>query len=351
MEQEVMVASSDTLATLNKSEIDQQVATAHKYPRSIKSFRDEATQLVTLNEQVAGECIYSLPRAGKTIEGPSARFAEVLISSWGNCRAGARVISEDGEFVTAQGVFHDLEKNSAITYEVKRRIVDKNGRRFKPDMIAVTANAACSIALRNAALKGVPKAFWSDMYDKAREVVMGDVETLGNRRANMLSFMQRYAVTPEMIFQMLEIKSVEEITLDHMVTLRGVANSLKDGTTTAERIQEGLDGPTETAIPKNTAEVDALNEKIKGDDPADKGKGEKLDTETGEVISSETEEAEESTPNVQTEAPAIESVLAMIEKAATSDDLDLAGDIIRDLSAGDAKKARTAITAKRKLID
>lgn len=56
--------------------------------------------------------------------------------------------------MTAQGVFHDLERNVAITYEVRRRIVDKNGRRYKPDMIGVTANAACSIALRNAILRG-----------------------------------------------------------------------------------------------------------------------------------------------------------------------------------------------------
>ena len=30
-----------TVALLNKSEIDMQVATAHRYPRSIKRFRDE----------------------------------------------------------------------------------------------------------------------------------------------------------------------------------------------------------------------------------------------------------------------------------------------------------------------
>lgn len=174
---EILNADSGTVALLNKSEIDMQISTAHKYPRSIKRFRDESLAMVTLNEAVAQECIYSLPRDGKNIEGPSARFAEVIASAWGNSRAGARVVSDQGDFVTAQGVFHDLERNVAITYEVQRRIVDKNGRRFKPDMIGVTANAACSIALRNSILKGVPKAFWADMYEAARQTAIGDVQT------------------------------------------------------------------------------------------------------------------------------------------------------------------------------
>ena len=109
--QEIITAEAGTVALLNKSEIDMQVATAHKYPRSVKRFRDETLAMVTLNENVAQECIYSLPRDGKNIEGPSARFAEVVASAWGNSRAGARVVSDVGDFVTAQGVFHDLERS------------------------------------------------------------------------------------------------------------------------------------------------------------------------------------------------------------------------------------------------
>ena len=39
--QEIITAEAGTVALLNKSEIDMQVATAHKYPRSVKRFRDE----------------------------------------------------------------------------------------------------------------------------------------------------------------------------------------------------------------------------------------------------------------------------------------------------------------------
>lgn len=231
---EVMAVEGSTVALLIRSEIDMQVATAHKFPRSIKRFRQEALQMVTLNESVAESCIYALPRSGKTIEGPSARFAEVVASSWGNCRAGARVVSDAGDFITAQGVFHDLERNVALTYEVQRRITDKSNRRFNADMIGVTGNAASSIALRNAILKGVPKAFWDDMYQAARAVVMGDFSTLANRRADALKALVAFGVTQEQVFAKLGVEGSADITLDHLVVLRGLITAIKEGDTTPE---------------------------------------------------------------------------------------------------------------------
>lgn len=260
-----MSVEGGTVALLNRSEIDMQVATAHKFPRSIKRFRQEALQMVTLNESVAESCIYALPRSGKTIEGPSARFAEVVASAWGNCRAGARVVSDAGDFITAQGVFHDLERNVAITYEVQRRITDKNNRRFNADMIGVTGNAASSIALRNAILKGVPKAFWDDMYQAARAVVMGDFSTLANRRADALKALVAYGVTQEQVFAKLCVEGAADIGLDHLVTLRGLITALKEGDTTPEQAFAADDGAAKQTKPAEPKKPEALPEM-----PADK---------------------------------------------------------------------------------
>ena len=217
-------------------EINQQIATSKRYPRSIKQFIDKATELAALDEETAEECIYALPRDGKTIEGPSARFAEILAYAWGNCRAGARTIGEDANFVKAQGTFYDLEKNVGIQFEVSRRITDKRGNRYKPDMIGTTANAAGSIALRNAVLKGIPKAFWKKAYQRARGVVAGDFKTLANRRAEALKQFAVFGVTPEMIYGLLQIKGVEDVTLDNMVVLKGVLTAIKEGDTTVEQV-------------------------------------------------------------------------------------------------------------------
>lgn len=260
-----MSVESGTVALLNRSEIDMQVATAHKWPRSIKRFRQEALQMVTLNESVAESCIYALPRGNKTIEGPSARFAEVVASAWGNCRAGARVVSDAGDFITAQGVFHDLERNVAITYEVQRRITDSKGRRYNADMIGVTGNAASSIALRNAILKGVPKAFWDDMYQAARSTVMGDFQTLANRREEAMKAFIALGVKKEQVYAKLGVNGIEDIGLEHLVTLRGLITAIKEGDTTPEQAFAAEEGALANKTAAAKADPAAL-----GEMPADK---------------------------------------------------------------------------------
>lgn len=270
-----MVAEQSMVATLNKSEIDQQIATAKQYPRGVVKFRKEALEMVTLNEKVAESCIYALPRDGKTIEGASARFAEVIASAWGNCRAGARVVSDHGDFVTAQGVFHDLERNVCITYEVQRRITNKQGKRFGADMIGVTANAACSIALRNAILKGVPKAFWDDLYEAARQVIRGDFKTLANRRAETLTKLQGYGMTKEQVCATLGVGGMEDIGLDELVLLRGMLTALREGDTNPEQLiaqSESANKP-KVAIPqakKPEAEQQTEQEPARGPEPEEK---------------------------------------------------------------------------------
>lgn len=255
----VLLESTDvgTLAVLNKSEIDQQISTAKKYPRSIEKFRTEAFQLATLDEQTAAECIYALPRGGKTIEGPSARFAEIIAYAWGNERFGARMVSEDQDFVTSQGVFYDLERNLAISYEVRRRITDSRNKRYSADMITMTANAASSIAMRNAVLKGIPKAIWRPVYDAARKVVAGDVKTLANKRANAIAAFAIFGVTPAMIFATLGVKGEQDIGIDHLVALSGFLTSIKEGDTKPEEIF----AKQEPAGPEETPEERAVREK------------------------------------------------------------------------------------------
>jgi hypothetical protein len=221
----------------SRVELDQSIATARAYPRSVKKFRDGCLEMATLNAQVAGECIYTLPaRKGgenkKPISGPSARLAEIVASSWGNCRVGARVVDEGAEFLTAQGVFHDLERNYHVSIEVRRRITGKFGR-YNADMIGVTGNAACSIALRNSVFKGVPKALWSDVYAKAREAALGK-GTLEEKRKDALKYASdKYKVGQGQLLAALGIAGVEDLGLDELADLRGLFHSINEGEVSA----------------------------------------------------------------------------------------------------------------------
>ena len=234
------IAQADTSLAVARSrvELDQQVATARAYPRSIKRFLSECMDMATLNEQVAGECIYALPaRKGgddnKAISGPSARLAEIVASAWGNCRAGARVVDEGAEFITAQGMFQDLERNVHVTMEVRRRITGRNGRRYSADMIGVTGNAACSIALRNAVFKGVPKAFWSGVYQAARQAALGK-GTLEEKRSSAIKYAwDKFKVKPEQVFAALGVAGAEDLGLDELANLKGMYHAINEGEITA----------------------------------------------------------------------------------------------------------------------
>lgn len=221
---------------LTRAEIDQQIATAHAYPRQTSRVIKNVLSLVTIDEQSAEECNYALPRGGKPITGPSIRLAEIVAGQWGNCRVGARVVHVDRieKYVEAEGVFHDLETNTATTARVRRRISDRHGKLLSDDMIIVTGNAACAIAKRNAIFGGVPKAVWRKAHDAALATVKGDQKTLTERRTNSMKAFAAFGVKPEQIFAALNVSGMEDITLELMPTLIGMHSALKSGEETVE---------------------------------------------------------------------------------------------------------------------
>ncbi|HEY8212774.1 MAG TPA: hypothetical protein VIG36_01375, partial [Methylocystis sp.] len=178
--QSISVVDNAALATLARVEIDQQIATARAYPRSIDRAVKNIVALATLDEETAESCCYALVRKGKQrgpggeenkpIEGPSIRLAEIALTQWGNARVNAHTVEVNRveKFVRAEGTFHDLESNVAIKKSVRRRISTKSGGLFSDDMIGVTENAACAIAKRNAILAGVPRCIYRPAYAKAR---------------------------------------------------------------------------------------------------------------------------------------------------------------------------------------
>lgn len=228
------LSNAESLAALNRSEIDVQIATAKQYPRNLAQVLNNIETMATMDEDIASSCFYSLRRQGKVIEGPSVRMAEIIASSWGNLRVQARIIANDGRMITAQGICHDLESNYAASTEVKRRITDKNGATFSDDMQVVTGNAACAIAMRNALFKVVPAALIKKVINKAKEVSIGKSLSLEQSRANMLEYYQKIGVTEKQILDYLSIEKIEEIDIDMVVELRGLANALKEGSTTVQ---------------------------------------------------------------------------------------------------------------------
>jgi hypothetical protein len=153
----------------------------------MKAFEAKAKELACYNERIAQSTYYKLPRGGKNIEGPSIRLAEILAVAWKNLYFGSRTKEEADQYIVAEGYCYDLENNIGVVREVRRRITDKEGKRFNEDMVNLTANAAGAIAMRNAILAIIPRAFADDIFAKAKEVALGKEKGLETRRAQVVT--------------------------------------------------------------------------------------------------------------------------------------------------------------------
>jgi hypothetical protein len=228
-----IVPSSVDSLSLTRAEIDMQIATAKNYPRDLAKSVRSAMQLVEFHmeqqKSVDEGLYYSLTRNGKEIMGPNVRLAEIIQHTYGNSRAGARPIEEGDKYVTAEGVFHDLENNTAIRMQVKRRIIDRYGNRYNDDMIAVTENAACAVAYRNAVLKGIPKAIWWPLYLKCRKISGGKTkEDTGDRLKKALAMCEKYQIPTENLCERLGVQKISQIGSDELATLVGVLTAVKN---------------------------------------------------------------------------------------------------------------------------
>lgn len=321
-----VAASPAVITAITKGEIDTQIATAKAYPRNIEKVLKNAELLATMDEDTAEECLYALKRKDKngdevTIEGPSVRLAEILVSCWGNCRAGARCIGDDEHFTTSQGVFFDLETNVASTYETKRRITTSKGKRYGADMIGVTSNAASSIAYRNAVFKGIPKALWKRVYLAARQKAIGDPERLADTRKKVLGYFQKLGATEAQVLQQAGVESVDLITLEHVAFLRGIAGAIKSG----ERNFEDVFGKKEPEESDKTQDVNAKMEALREQERK------AAEGQSGAAESTEAKPAEENPSTESKPAEAASKEAASVEKRQESQPK---GDAKRSASKG-----------------
>lgn len=254
--QELILSGSELVGALSKAEIDMQVSTAKAYPRDIPACCQEALQMATIDSDTAGTMFYVIPRGGKKIEGPSIRLAEIMGYCWQNLRYDSKVASIDHKFVTAQGSAFDIERNLAARVEAKRRITDNKGRRYNDDMIQVTANAACSIALREAIFKVVPRTVVNSIWLQCKKASIGKTMSFSEQVGKCLAHFGRMGVTEDVIATYLKIDDVQTMNDDDLIELRGIANAIKDGDVTVE---------TAFGLSKKRAKRSDLNDQLADD--------------------------------------------------------------------------------------
>lgn len=279
----IEVKQTDMLQVINRSEIDMQISTAKQYPRDVFQSLNRIKTIATLDNDTAADCFYALSRQGQRIEGVSVRLAEIIAGAWGNLRVQTRIVGNDGRTITAQGICHDLETNVAVCVEVKRRITDKNGRTYSEDMQVTTGNAASAIAFRNAVLKVVPKAVTNRVVEEIREVAVGKSVDLETRRKSMLDWFGKIGVSPADLLAYCQVKRIEDIDNAMVFELRGLANAIKEGTTTVQETFRQASSDTKKITDAARKQGEEALRKVNQAAAQATGQTPQIDKETGEI--------------------------------------------------------------------
>lgn len=242
-------------------EVQAAVISAKRFPRDeVQAHKRIMT--ACSRKGLAEVAMYSYPRGGQNVTGPSIRLAEALAQAWGNIDAGWSELERKppignlpGEsLVLAYAV--DLETNyrKPLTFTVRHwRDTKQGGYAIKEerDIYELVANQA-SRRLRACILGVIPRDVQEDAIAKCEETLKNDKEPLIDRIKKMVVAFGDMGVSQEMLEKRLGHK-MEATTDTELVTLRKVWTSIKDGFATREEFFE---------VPPATTPVDN-----KGDAP------------------------------------------------------------------------------------
>lgn len=240
--QTVEVMQTEQLQSMDRAEIDMQIATAKRFPRDIQQCLDNIRALSMIDEDTMESCFYHLERKDKDgqikeIEGMSVRMAEIFVSCWGNLRVATRIIGNDGRKITAQGICFDVQNNVAVSCETSRRITNKNGKTYSDDMQIVTGNAASAIAFRNAVFKVIPAAVTKAVTNEIRQRLLEMTSTkISQKRRNAVEWFTKRGVTESELKKYLGTDNLETISAEEIVNLRGVATAIREGSSSIDEI-------------------------------------------------------------------------------------------------------------------
>lgn len=241
-----------------------QVSTAKKYPRSLAKFRQTLKDLAGATPEIALTMNYRLPRgkegdgSAKFIEGPSVRLAEAAICAWGNTRSGALVVGADATHVMARGFCHDLENNNFVAFEVKRKILDRSGRRYNEDMITVTGAAASKIVWRNSVFGVIPRSEIEAARIYAKGVAAQTIKSVEQSRADALEWWTKSGGTVSQLCALFNKKGMADFGIEELLNLKSIRTAIEvEGRVTFGELLAQIDVQPTIVVPAGFS-ADAL---------------------------------------------------------------------------------------------
>ena len=217
------------------SEIQAMVFMAKQFPRNQIQAADRILNACT-RQTLADSAVYSYPRGGQNVEGPSIRLAEVLAQNWGNLDFGIRELSQENGVSTVEAYAWDLETNvrQAKVFQVAHKRMAKGGTKTLTDprdIYEMVANQG-SRRLRACILSIIPvdivEAALAQCSITQAASVGATPEEIKETIRKLTATMGKFGITAENIQDRYQCR-LEAIRPAQIVELRKIYTSLKDG--------------------------------------------------------------------------------------------------------------------------
>jgi hypothetical protein len=218
-------------------EVQAAMVVAKKFPRD----QFEAFQRVMTacqRESLAKDAVYSYPRGGTRVTGPSIRLAETLAQNWGNIDFGIIELDQGEGESTMMSYAWDLETNTRQTkiFSVKHKRDTKNGSydlTESRDIYELTANMGAR-RLRACILGVLPGDLIDAAVAKCEETLRTGKAPIEDRVKEMLvEFKKAFGVTKAHIEEHAGYK-VESFMETDIVKFQQIYSSIRDGMSARE---------------------------------------------------------------------------------------------------------------------
>lgn len=212
-------------------EVQAMVIMAKQFPRNQIQAVDRILNACT-RPSLAEGAVYSYPRGGNNVEGPSIRLAEVIAQNWGNIDFGIRELSQTKSDSIVEAYAWDLETNTrqVKVFQVPHKRFTKQGVKIlsdSRDIYELVANIGAR-RLRACILGVIPGDVIEQAVKQCSITLASTVDVTDDGIKAMVQAFESFGITKEMIEMRCQCR-IEAIRPAQYIKLRKIYASLQDG--------------------------------------------------------------------------------------------------------------------------
>lgn len=226
-------SAGSMLSTREAQEVQAAVFMAKRFPRN----ENEALGRILRSCDRVGlatKAVYSYPKGGSQVTGPSVRLAEAIAQAWGNIQSGVVELEQREGESTCMAYCWDIETNTreCKIFTVKHQISTRNGMKVLTDPREIYELVANQGARRKRAciLNIIP----GDIVDEAmtrcnKTLQSNNRRPLIDRLREMVDFFQTKYSVPLASIEKYFGYPLDVFTEQDGATLAGIYNALREG--------------------------------------------------------------------------------------------------------------------------